>query len=32
MKSYYLYETPHALIDLGAQNILTDVVPESQRL
>ena len=32
MKRYYLYETPKALTALGAQNILTDIVPESQRI
>jgi len=32
MKSYYLYETPQVLNDLGAQNIFTDIVPYSQRI
>ena len=32
MESYYLYETPLFLKNLGAQNILTNIVSESQRI
>jgi hypothetical protein len=32
IKNYYLYESPEILSALGAQNILTGLVPESQRI
>jgi len=32
MKNYYLYESPEVLTNLGAQNIITDLVPDSRRI
>ena len=32
MENYYLYETPEVLNNLGAKNILTNIVPDSQRI
>ena len=32
VKNYYLYESPEVLNTLGAQNIHTGLVPESQRI